>query len=48
MIKKNLLEKAIKNFPEEFTLEELVEKGNQDSLESITVSEAAFEEEMQK
>ena len=57
MIKKNQLKETIESFPDEFTLEELVdklilldkiEKGNRDSIEGNTVSEAELEEEMKK
>lgn len=57
MIKKNQLKETIESFPEEFTLEELVdrlilldkiEKGNRDSLEDNTLSEVELEEEMKK
>lgn len=57
MIKKNQLKETIESFPEEFTLEELVdrlilldkiEKGNRDSLEGNTLSEVELEEEMKK
>jgi hypothetical protein len=57
MIKKNQLKETIESFPDEFTLEELVdrlilldkiEKGNQDSIDGNTFSEAELEEEMKK
>ncbi|WP_100629950.1 hypothetical protein [Algoriphagus formosus] len=57
MIKKNQLIETIESFPEEFTLEELVdklilldkiEKGNSDSIEDNTLSEVELEEEMKK
>lgn len=57
MIKKKELTETIKNFPEEFTLEELVEKlilldkiekGNRDSIEGNTLTEKELEEEMKK
>jgi hypothetical protein len=57
MIKKSQLKETIEGFPEEFTLEELVdklilldkiEKGNRDSIEGRTVSEKELEEEMKK
>ncbi len=57
MINKNQLKETIESFPDEFTLEELVdklilldkiEKGNRDSLEGKTISEAELEEEMKK
>ncbi|WP_289030570.1 hypothetical protein [uncultured Algoriphagus sp.] len=57
MIKKNQLIETIESFPEEFTLEELVdklilldkiEKGNNDSIEGNTLSEVELEEEMKK
>jgi hypothetical protein len=57
MIKKNQLIEIIESFPEEFTLEELVdklilldkiEKGNSDSIEDNTLSEVELEEEMKK
>ena len=57
MIKKNQLRETIESFPDEFTLEELVdklilldkiEKGNRDSIEGNTVSEVELEEEMKK
>ena len=57
MIKKKELAETIKNFPEEFTLEELVEKlilldkiekGNRDSVEGNTLTEKELEEEMKK
>jgi hypothetical protein len=57
MIKKNELKETIESFPDEFTLEELVdklilldkiEKGNRDSIEGNTVSEVELEEEMKK
>lgn len=57
MIKKIQLEETIKSFPDEFTLEELVdklilldkiEKGNRDSLEEKTLSEVELEKEMKK
>lgn len=57
MIKKSQLKETIKCFPEEFTLEELVdklilldkiEKGNRDSIEENTLSEVELEEEMKK
>lgn len=57
MIKKNQLKETIESFPDEFTLEELVdklilldkiEKGNRDSIEGNTSSEAELEEEMKK
>lgn len=57
MIKKTQLKETIKSFPEEFTLEELVdklilldkiEKGNRDSIEENTLSEVELEEEMKK
>jgi|GEM_PF-211869 len=57
IIKKNPLKEAIKSIPDEFTLEELVdklvlldkiEKGNRDSIEGNTVSEVELEEEMKK
>jgi hypothetical protein len=57
MIKKNQLKETIESFPEEFTLEELVdklifldkiEKGNRDSIEGNTLSEVELEEEMKK
>ncbi len=57
MIKKSLLEESIKRFPDEFTLEELVEKlilldkvekGDKDSVEGNTLSEEALEKEMQE
>ncbi len=57
MIKKNQLKETIESFPDEFTLEELVdklilldkiEKGNRDSIEGNTVSEVELEEEMKK
>jgi len=57
MIKKNQLKETIESFPDEFTLEELVdklilldkiEKGNRDSIEGNTVSEMELEEEMKK
>ena len=57
MIKKKQLKETIESFPDEFTLEELVdklilldkiEKGNRDSIEGNTVSEVELEEEMKK
>ena len=57
MINKNQLKETIENFPDEFTLEELVdklilldkiEKGNRDSIEGNTLSEVELEEEMKK
>lgn len=57
MITKAQLEKTIKDFPEEITLEELVDKlilldkitnGDRDSLEGRTVSEEEVEQEMKK
>lgn len=57
MIKKNQLIETIESFPEEFTLEELVdklilldkiEKGNNGSIEGNTLSEVQLEEEMKK
>jgi hypothetical protein len=57
MIKKNQLKETIESFPDEFTLEELVdklilldkiEKGNRDSIEGNTLSEVELEEEMKK
>lgn len=57
MIKKNQLKETIESFPDEFTLEELVdklilldkiEKGNRDSIEGNTVSEVELEAEMKK
>jgi len=57
MIKKNQLIETIESFPEEFTLEELVdklilldkiEKGNSDSIEDNTLSEVELEEEIKK
>jgi hypothetical protein len=57
MIKKNQLKETIESFPDEFTLEELVdklilldkiEKGNRDSIEGNTISEVELEEEMKK
>jgi hypothetical protein len=57
MIKKNQLKETIDSFPDEFTLEELVdklilldkiEKGNRDSIEGNTLSEVELEEEMKK
>jgi hypothetical protein len=57
MIKKNQLKETIESFPDEFTLEELVdklifldkiEKGNRDSIEGNTMSEVELEEEMKR
>jgi hypothetical protein len=57
MIKKNQLKETIESFPDEFTLEELVdrlilldkiEKGNRDSIDGNTFTEAELEEEMKK
>ena len=57
MIKKTELNETIKSFPDEFTLEELVDKlilldkikkGNRDSSEGNTMSEVELEKEMKK
>lgn len=57
MITKSQLEKTIKDFPEEFSLEELMDKlilldkiakGDKDSREGRTISEKELEEEMKK
>jgi hypothetical protein len=57
MITKSQLKKTIKDFPEEFTLEELMDKlilldkitkGDKDSKAGKTISEEEFELEMKK
>lgn len=57
MITKSQLKRTIKDFPEEFTLEELMDKlilidkiakGDEDSKAGRTISEEAIEEEMKK
>lgn len=57
MITKTQLEMTIKDFPEEFTLEELMDKlilldkiakGDRDSREGRTISEEELEKEMKK
>lgn len=57
MITKKQLERTIQNFPDEFTLEELIEKlilldkiqrGNQDSLRGDVISDEQLDSELEK